>query len=86
MAFLHFLKSHILASAMAGTSIGALAALAILLLGNVGGEINVDLELSRSDTPWILVLTPLLSALLGLLSSPITFLLKRGLQRDRVPS
>ena len=62
-------------------AIGVVLGIALLVGGGIEGSINLDIELSRYDSVWFLLGTPLIVTLLFLLFTPLSFLLHEANSR-----
>jgi hypothetical protein len=85
--FGRFLRQQMIATGLAGLALGLLLTALMLYLGEVSGDLSFQLELSRSDALWFLILPPTLLVSLAIAASPLSFaLLRLGDRRRRLRS
>ena len=66
---------------LSSLALGLVLAVLLLFVDNIEGSITIDIGLGRADSPWFLLGTPLLLTGLFILVSPVSWLLRRGLDR-----
>ena len=73
--FPRFLARQAAAAAVGGISLGILLAALLLYVGYVSGDLSFELEFSRGDAPWFLLVPPALFVVLAVVVSPLSYLL-----------
>ncbi|TXS95308.1 hypothetical protein FV139_05260 [Parahaliea maris] len=78
MTFRQLLGAQLRHTGLFMLTLGLVLTALLLVVGGVEGSISLDIDISRTDGPWLVLGLPLLFTLLALLCSPFAFLLYRG--------
>ena len=81
LTFSSYIKQLLLVSTAVSLALGLVIALSLLIFGGTTAEIDLTFDFGRFDGLWFLIGLPLVSLLVLILLSPLSYWIYRLLQR-----